>query len=162
MIDSRAWLLWAVTVLAVASSARNPLYASLLLLVTLVASVAHTPGRERRAALLPLRFALSAVPLATLFNGLTAHLGETVLLRLPGWLPLLGGAVTLESLAYGAMNGLLLTAILGGFSVFNRAVPVRDLVQLAPRAFHEAGQGAHLRRAQARLPRLRRSLRGHV
>ena len=65
--------------------------------------------------------------------------GDTVLLHLPDWLPLLGGPVTLESLAYGATNGLTLTVIFGGFAVLNRVTPVRDLVQFAPRAFHEAG-----------------------
>ncbi|MBU0704229.1 MAG: hypothetical protein KKC18_10240, partial [Chloroflexi bacterium] len=89
MIDARAWLLWAVTTLVLASSTRNPLYAVLLLLIVTVTGVACAPGQERRAALLPLRFAATAAPLAALFNGLTAHLGDTVLLRLPDWLPLL-------------------------------------------------------------------------
>jgi len=80
-----------------------------------------------------------AVPLAALFNGLTAHLGDTVLFRLPDWLPLLGGPVTLEALVFGATNGLTLAAIFSGFAVFNQVTPARDLVQLAPRAFHEAG-----------------------
>ena len=69
MIDARAWLLWAVTTLVLASSTRNPLYAVLLLLIVTVTGVACAPGRERRAALLPLRFAATAVPLAALFNG---------------------------------------------------------------------------------------------
>lgn len=139
MLDARAWFLWTVTMLVVASSTRNPLYTVLLLLVAVVVGAVCTPGRDRRAALLPLRFAATAVPLASLFNGLTGHLGDTVLLQLPDWLPLLGGPLTLESLIYGAMNGLTLTAILGGFTVFNRVTPVRDLVQFVPRAFHEAG-----------------------
>ena len=139
MLDARVWLLWAVTTLVLASSTRNPLYAVLLLLIVTVTGVACASDRDRRAALLPLRFALTALPLAALFNGLTAHLGDTVLLRLPDWLPLLGGPVTLEALIFGATNGLVLTAIFGGFTVFNQATPVRDLVQLAPRAFHEAG-----------------------
>jgi energy-coupling factor transport system permease protein len=116
MLDARAWLLWALTVLVTASSTRNPLYVVLLLLIAAV-----------------------AVPMAALFNGLTAHLGDTVLFRLPDGLPLLGGPVTLEALVFGAMNGLTLTAIFGGFTVFNRVTPVRDLVRLTPRAFHEAG-----------------------
>jgi energy-coupling factor transport system permease protein len=80
-----------------------------------------------------------ALPLATLFNGLTVHFGETVLLHLPTWVPLLGGSVTLEACAYGAINGLTLTAIFSGFSTFNQVTPARDLVRLTPRAFHEAG-----------------------
>lgn len=139
MPDARLWLLWALTVLLTATSARNPLYLLLLLLVVLLVGVMTAPADRRRAALLPLRFAAVAVPFAALFNGLTAHLGDTVLLRLPAWLPLLGGAVTFESLAYGALTGLALTIILGAFTALNRAVPVRELVRLTPRAFHEAG-----------------------
>ena len=139
MIDARAWLLWAVTTLVVASSTRNPLYAVLLLLIATVVGTACAPKQARRVALLPFRFAATAVPLAALFNGLTAHLGDTVLFRLPDWLPLLGGQVTLESLLYGATSGFILTAIFGAFTVFNQVTPVRDLVQFAPRAFHEAG-----------------------
>jgi energy-coupling factor transport system permease protein len=139
MIDVRAWVLWAVTALVVASSTRNPLYLVLLLLVVAVVDKAHAPGHRQRAVLSPLRFAAVAVPLSVLFNGLTAHLGDTVLFRLPTWLPLLSGSVTLEALVFGATNGLTLTAIFSGFVVFNQVTPVRDLVQLTPRAFHEAG-----------------------
>jgi energy-coupling factor transport system permease protein len=135
MLDARAWLLWALTVLVTASSTRNPLYVVLLLLITMVAGVTCAPELDRRGALLPLRFAAVAIPMAALFNGLTAHLGDTV----PDGLPLLGGPVTLEALAFGAMNGLTLTTIFGGFTVFNRVTPARDLVRLTPRAFHEAG-----------------------
>ena len=139
MFDARAWLLWALTTLVAASSTRNPLYIFLLLLIAMVVGSTCAPGRGWLAALSPLRFAAVAVPLAALFNGLTAHLGDTALFQLPDWLPLLGGPVTLESLVFGATNGLTLTAIFGGFAVFNQVTPVRDLVQLTPRAFHEAG-----------------------
>ena len=139
MIDVRAWFLWALTVLVTASSTRNPLYVILLLLVATVVGAACAPAQDRQGSLSPLRFAAVAVPLAALFNGLTAHLGDTVLFRLPDWFPLLGGPVTLEALAFGAMNGLTLTTIFSGFAVFNQVTPVRGLVQLTPRAFHEAG-----------------------
>lgn len=139
MIDVRAWLLWALTVTVAASSTRNPLYVVVLLLVVVVVGVACSPGPVRQVFVSPLRFATVAVPLAALFNGLTAHLGDTMLLRLPDWLPLLGGPVTLEALVFGATNGLTLAVIFGGFAVFNQVTPVRDLVRLTPRAFHEAG-----------------------
>jgi len=138
-IDARAWVVWTLTTLVVASSTRNPLYVLLLLMITLVVSVAWASGQDHRRALSPLRFAAIAVPMAALFNGLTAHLGDTVLMRLPDWLPLLGGPVTLEALFFGATNGLTLTAIFGGFATFNQVTSARDLVRLAPRAFHEAG-----------------------
>jgi energy-coupling factor transport system permease protein len=141
MLDARVWCLWALTTLVTASSTRNPLYVFLLLLVVTVVDGTCAPAQGRRAIVPPLRFAAIAVPLAILFNGLTAHLGDTVLfhIRLPDWLPLLGGPVTLESLVFGAVNGLTLAVIFSGFATFNQVTPVRDLVRLAPRAFHEAG-----------------------
>jgi len=65
--------------------------------------------------------------------------GATVLFRLPEWVPLLGGAVTLEGLAFGAINGLNLAVVFGGFAAFNRALSARDVLKLTPRAFHESG-----------------------
>jgi energy-coupling factor transport system permease protein len=143
MLDARVWLLWVLTTLVAASSARNPLYAVLLALVTTVVGMVCTPGNghagSRRGVFSPLRFATIAVPLSALFNALTVHVGDTVILRLPDWLPLLGGPVTLEALAFGVQNGLVLTVIFAGFAVFNQVTPVRDLVGLTPRAFHEVG-----------------------
>ncbi len=143
MFDARVWLLWVLTMWITASSARNPLYTVLLLLIAAVVGAVHTPGDSRaggqRALFSPLRFAAFVLPLSALFNALTVHIGDTVLLRLPGGVPLLGGAITLEALTFGIQNGLALSVIFAGFSVFNQATPARDLVRLTPRAFHEVG-----------------------
>ena len=139
MLDPRAWLLWAVTVLVTASTTRNPLYTAIMLLVAMVVGATCATDRQQRAPLSPLQFGMMAVPLSALFNGLTVHFGETVLFILPDWLPLLGGAVTLEAIIFGAVNGLTLTVIFSSFAIFNAVTPVRDLIKLTPRAFHEAG-----------------------
>ncbi len=139
MLDARVWLLWALTTLVTASSTRSPLYVIVMLLTTTVVGGTCATGEGRRAPLSPLRFAIIAVPLSALFNGLTVHFGDTVLFHLPDWLPLLGGAITLEALVFGALNGLTLTVIFSAFSVFNQVTPVRDLIKLTPRAFHEGG-----------------------
>lgn len=157
MLDVRVWLSWALTTLVAASSTRNPLYIVVLLLITTVVGAACAEGGGRRAPLSPLRFAMVAVPLSALFNGLTVHLGDTVLFRLPGWLPLLGGVITLEALAFGAINGLTLTVIFSAFSVFNQVTPVRDLIKLTPRAFHEGGVVLSI--ALTFIPQTQRSLR---
>ena len=54
---------------------------------------------------------------------------------IPGKLPLISGAVTLEGMVYGVTNGLVLTGMLASFTVLNLALPVRDLISLIPRAF---------------------------
>lgn len=140
MADVRAWLLWALTLLLAASYSRNPLYSILLLLVTLWAyTTPAAPGEEDVTPRVPLRFALFAVPLAAIFNALSTHIGATVLFRLPGWLPLFGGPITLEAFIFGTVNGINLTVIFSAFMAFNRAIAVRDLLKLTPRAFHESG-----------------------
>lgn len=139
MLDARVWFVWALTTLVAASATRSPLYIVVLLLTTMVVGGTCAAGEGRRAPLSPLRFAVVAVPLSALFNALTVHLGDTVLLHLPSWIPLMGGAITLEAVTFGALNGLTLTVIFAAFSVFNQVTPVRDLIKLTPRAFHEGG-----------------------
>jgi energy-coupling factor transport system permease protein len=139
MLDARAWLLWALTVLVAASLIRNPLYIVLLLLVVAITDTTMVATRGNRRLPSPLTFAKIALPLAILFNALVVHVGDTILFRLPDGLPLIGGAITLEAIVYGLLNGLTLTLIFAGFSVFNEITPSHELVRLAPRAFHEAG-----------------------
>jgi energy-coupling factor transport system permease protein len=157
MFDPRVWLLWALTVLVTASSARNPLYVAILLLVAMVVGATCAVEDRQRAPLSPLHFGMIAVPLSALFNGLTVHFGDTLLFTLPDWLPLLGGAVTLEAIVFGAVNGLTLTVIFSSFSIFNAVTPVRDLIKLTPRAFHEAGVVLSI--ALTFVPQTARSLR---
>jgi energy-coupling factor transport system permease protein len=157
MLDVRAWLIWSLTVLVMVSSTRNPLYVVLLLLMVTITSTVCAPDREQRGLPSTLRFGLFAVPLAALFNGLTIHSGATPLIHLPEWVPLAGGPITLEALAFGATNGLVLTAIFGGFAVFNTVTPTHDLVRLTPRAFREAGVVASI--ALTFIPQTSRSLK---
>ncbi len=141
MRDPRAWAVWVVTTLVLVSSTRNPLYVVLVLLSTMVVggSCALDAAQGRQAILAPLRFAAVAVPFAAIFNAATAHIGEATFFRLPSRWPLIGGPWTGEAMLFGAVNGLVLTTIYSAFSAFNRAISVRDLIRLTPRALHEAG-----------------------
>jgi energy-coupling factor transport system permease protein len=131
-----AWLLWLAFAVGAVAATRNPLYLTLLFVI--FALVFETCERVRRdgAVVQPGRFALFAVGLGALINGVTTRVGETVLLRLPDGLPLIGGPITGEALVYGATNGLVLSALFTAFSVMSVAVPVRDLIGYVPRAFH--------------------------
>jgi energy-coupling factor transport system permease protein len=87
---------------------------------------------------LPLaRIGLVLLTMATLFNALFVHVGETVLFRLPGNWPYVGGPVTLEAAAFGAGNGLILLTLLVVFTTFNNVVTTGELVRLAPRALRD-------------------------
>jgi energy-coupling factor transport system permease protein len=136
-----AWLAWLAAVVVLVSATRNPFYLGLALAWVLAvrAVLLRALPPEMRPAVLPLsplRFGLVVVPIAALFNALFVHAGATVLFTLPpGW-PLVGGPVTTEALAYGALNGLLLTILFAAFNTVNLAVHVRALLQMAPRAYY--------------------------
>lgn len=138
MIHPTAWYIWLLAALAALAGTRNPLYLIVLLAeMALVVEALYTPTEGGlRAPIAPGRFAFFVVPAGALFNVLTTHTGATVLARLPAGIPLLGGPLTLEGLVYGAINGLSLAALFTAFTVLNLAVPIRDLIRLAPRAFY--------------------------
>ncbi len=136
MIHPLAWIAWLSAILMIASLTRNPWYLLLLLLwLILVNLTVQSAGGAAPAVVSPLRFGVTVVIMSALFNALTVHFGSTVLFRLPKFLPLIGGAITLEALVFGMLNGLTLTIIFIAFSIVTRALPVRALIQLIPRAF---------------------------
>lgn len=134
-----AWALWIAVLVVILTLTRNPLY--LLLLLGCIALVlwrrAPRPAQYSPTLVLsPLRFGLVVVTTAALFNVAMVHVGTTVLLMLPTWIPLLGGAWTVEALLYGALNGAALAALFAGFTVINRVLPVRSVLRLVPRAYY--------------------------
>ncbi len=131
-----AWVTWLFAVLAVLSITRNPLYLLLIFMCVLFVGIAlHQRGGNLVGPFSIWRLAVWIILLATLFNALTSHFGTTVLFTIPGKLPLVSGAVTIEALVYGATNGLVLTGMLAGFTVLSLALPIRNMISLIPRAF---------------------------
>lgn len=137
MLHAAAWFVWLTAALIVVSTTRNPLYLTLLTAAFMTTARAiRRPGESYAAPLAPGRFALYVIPLAALINALLSRVGETIMLAIPQMWPLIGGPVTAEALVYGALNGLLLTALFTAFAVLNLAVPIRDLIRFIPRAFY--------------------------
>jgi len=116
---------------------RNPLY---LVVVWLCVAIVHAAGGmgEPRGGSAPFPFwlSLTVVPLGALFNALTVHVGENVLLVIPGSIPYLSGHITWEAVVYGATNGLGLSVILLTFWVFHQNVSVPSFIRMLPRTFH--------------------------
>lgn len=132
-----AWVCWLAAVVIVLSITRNPLYVGLVLLwVTTVTLIIQMLKPLPPPFFSPLRFGLVVVPLAALFNGLNVHVGTTVLVVLPARIPLIGGPLTLEAWVYGAVGGLVLTALFAAFSLVTRVLTVRELIGLLPRAYY--------------------------
>lgn len=136
MKQAWAWVIWLAAVLVMLSITRNPLYLVIILLCVLfVGLTLRGTGTELPRPFALWKFAGWIIILATAFNALTSHYGETVLFTIPGRLPLLSGKVTVEAMVYGATNGLILIGMLVSFTVLNQALAVRDLISLIPRAF---------------------------
>jgi energy-coupling factor transport system permease protein len=137
MIHPLAWVGWLAAVMATLSAGRNPLHLVLVLLCVAVVEAATPQPTPRRATpIAPLRFALTVTAISAILNALSVRYGDTVLLRLPDWLPLLGGAMTLEALVFGALSGLTLAGLFVAFVVAQRLLPTSALVGLIPRAFY--------------------------
>jgi energy-coupling factor transport system permease protein len=131
-----AWISWLIATIVILSITRNPLYLVLILMCILFVGLnLRQAGSDIPRPFSLWKLAAWIILLATIFNALTSHYGETVLFTIPGKLPLISGRVTVEAMVYGATNGLVLTGMLASFTVLNLALPVRDLISLIPRAF---------------------------
>ena len=133
-LNARAWALWVLAAALPALLTRNPLY--LLIAILAVAVVRSRLGNGS----LPIgRFGMTVLALATLWNALTVHYGETVVWSLPGTLPIVGGPITLEAMAFGMTGGLAVWLLFAAFATFNSAVTPYQALALAPRALRHAG-----------------------
>jgi len=150
----RAWLVWGAAGLAAALLTRNPLYLLLLLLAARLAGLATVLPRDAPGLF---RLILPILGLTTFWNLATVHTGETVLLTLPRWVPLLGGPLTLEAMLWGLTNGLALSALFALFLTLNGAISPHELARLAPPFLREVGLVASI--ALAFAPQTLRALR---
>lgn len=138
-VDARAWVMWLMAGGLLAILISNPLYLLLLFLISRLVMFACAPAEPQRFPLPFWRIAAAILVFSTLFNMLTAHIGQTVLFTLPTSWPLVGGSLTFEAAVYGFLNGLRLVTLLSFFIAFNTIVPVSELAGLTPRALHELG-----------------------
>ncbi|MDQ3045756.1 MAG: energy-coupling factor transporter transmembrane protein EcfT, partial [Chloroflexota bacterium] len=80
-----------------------------------------------------LRLILVLAAFGVVFNVLTTHGGDKVLFVIPSSVPIVGGAITLNAILFGLLNGLALTTlVLAGMTV-GAVVDWSTLVRLAPR-----------------------------
>lgn len=137
-MNTRVWAVWVAAASLPALLNRNPLYLILALLAVAVVRLQLESVHHARS--LPVwRFGLMVVIVAPLWNALTAHSGEAVVLTLPEWLPLIGGRITLEAMIIGLTNGLAVWLLFAVFGVFGAAVTPYQVLSLAPRALRHAG-----------------------
>jgi energy-coupling factor transport system permease protein len=115
-LDPRAWLVWGVAASAPALLGRNPFVLTATLLAVLGARGAwHAAGPGTAGWRSLLRLTLVFAAISILFNVLTAHVGNQVILHLPSAAPIVGGPLTLNALVYGVLSAIaVLTLVLVG------------------------------------------------
>jgi energy-coupling factor transporter transmembrane protein EcfT len=133
----RAWLIWSLAAVTVALSTDNPVYRGLVALAALnVLLTWLPPGRRVR----PLAVALVlAAAIAALINLLAGHTGADVIIRLPSDWPLVGGALTFESLAFGGVLGLGLAGALLAVAPLSLVLEPHDVVDAMPAPLERTG-----------------------
>jgi energy-coupling factor transport system permease protein len=115
----------------------NPVYRGLVALVALNVLLTWLPPGRR---LKPLAIAVTlAAALAALINLLAGHTGADVIARLPDWWPLVGGPLTLESLAFGGAIGLGLVAALLAVAPLSLVLEPHDVVDAMPASLERTG-----------------------
>jgi energy-coupling factor transport system permease protein len=136
-LTPRAWLVWSLAAVTVALSTDNPVYRGLVALAALNVLLAWLPpGRRLRPLVVAL---LIAAGIGGLINVLAGHAGADVIARLPADWPLVGGALTLESLAFGGAIGLGLVAALLAVAPLSLVLEPHDVVDAMPGPLERTG-----------------------
>ena len=147
------WLVWAVAAAASVQIAPNPLYVAVVLAISFLVVSAHRLDTTLARAFpilvgLGVVFALLRVALTALtthspaIDGTPEYLWFTLpqatLPRILGGFTV-GGTIEGDIVLYAAAQAFAVVGILGAFGVFNAVASHHELVQAAPRAFHEPG-----------------------
>jgi energy-coupling factor transport system permease protein len=136
-LGPRVWLVWSIAAVTVALVTSNPVYRGLVALVALDVLLTWAPrGRRLR----PLGWVIVlAAAFAALINLLASHTGANVIVRLPDWLPLAGGPLTVESVAYGGAIGLGLVAALLAVAPLSIVLEPHDVIDAMPASMERTG-----------------------
>jgi energy-coupling factor transport system permease protein len=135
-MNAFVWILWLTATMTFSLTTRNPFY--ILVVLGGLFGLGNRLAKDRNMTpwVLPnLRFLLTMILLSTLINGLFSHTGNTILFTIPHAWPLIGGDITLESLVYGAINGLVIGALYLLFNILNLALNTKQITRLILHAF---------------------------
>lgn len=121
---------WVLAGLVMALASNEPVVRATVVLAAWVLLARRlVPGRRLR----PLAIGVSIlVALTVSVNGLLSHTGATVIARLPAWLPLLGGRITLQAFVFGAGIAAGLAAAVSVSAALSLVIEPSDLVDGLP------------------------------
>ena len=137
------WIAWGAAVALATIATRNPLYLTLVLLATVIVFLACRSESDRSGMwVLVIRIGLLVAAVSVGFNVLTVHAGDRVLARLPGGLPIIGGAISANALVYGATSALAILSLIVAAATFGSVVDRASMLRAVPRPLSSAGVAA--------------------
>ena len=136
-MNPRALAIWAASSLTVALATDNPVYRAL---VVLAAANVLTALRRPQAGVATLLRALAvAALLAVGLTVLLSHGGAHAFAVLPAGLPIAGGRLTFEAVAFGATSGLGIAAAALAVAPLTQVIEAHDLLDALPQALSRSG-----------------------
>jgi energy-coupling factor transport system permease protein len=133
VIDPRVWLLWGAALSLPPMLGRNPfpLVACLIVALTVRYAASGVGGAEWGKLI---RIATVFAGIGVIFNLVTYHGGDRAFGEIPGWIPIIGGPLTLNAVVYGVLSGLALVTLVVIWSTVAQHLDWTDLVRLSPPA----------------------------
>ena len=146
-LHALTWLVWAIAAAASVQLAPNPAYVLVVILAAAIVVEAHADdGPLARGFPLLVGVGVVFAVVRVVLTALTTHGSGDALFTLPdATLPTVlggftvGGPVQTAVILRTAAEGLAIVGILAAFGAFNAVVSHAELLQTAPRAFHEVG-----------------------
>ena len=135
-MSARAVAAWSAACIFIVLSTSNPAYKAIVMAAAL-AVLAAGAGLARMRPLL-MGVALVAA-FAVVLNFVSAHLGTTVLFSVPAAIPGVGGAYTLEALAYGISGGITIGAAILAAAPFSLMLKSHEVMDALPSALSRTG-----------------------
>lgn len=151
--DNRAWIAWGIAASLPAMIGRNPfVLAELLIIVFVVRLVCASDQSWSWVS----RIIAIFVTISVGFNALTVHSGDRELARLPDDLPIVGGPITLNAIAYGIVSGLAIFVIVLTWTLVAAHLNWTSLMHQVPARFADIAVAGSV--AWAYLPSMRHTL----
>lgn len=135
MKNKFSWILWSVFTVVMLLTTRNPIYLIVVIISQLTLGYIISEKKGRKFWLKSnCRFLVTMLLISMVINILFAHTGSSVIFSLPENWVLVGGPITLESLAFGLINGLVIGSIYLAFNILNLALSIKQMTRLIPTA----------------------------
>lgn len=137
--NTYVWMAWLTTATAAVILTYNPVYLTALLIILTLIAISRNIDAVRY---LKTGIVFGLLPLA--INVFFVHKGVNVIAIIPGKvkilsttlpLPLISGAITLESTVFGFITMLILADMLLAFGIFSRMVNPDSLLGITPKIF---------------------------